>query len=254
MDHAPVAQMVSATTHRSGGQEGLQLVLLGGFQLLRGQEEVSLPLGAKRLLAFMALHGQPLQRSYVAGCLWPDTTEARSSASLRSTLWRIRRSTVPVVCATTSHMWLTDGLAVDVREVVGRVRRLMDRSKPSRPEDLDPTPLTGELLPDWSLDDWILVERERLRQLCLHGLEALCLRLMAVGHYGLAVEAGLSAVRGEPLRESAHRALISVHLAEGNQSEALRQYRWYERILREELDIGPSPRITRLVAGIHHAV
>ena len=57
-------------------------------------------------------------------------------------------------------------------------------------------------------DDWVLVQRDRFRQLRLHALEALCERLTASGRYGEAIDAGLAAVCAEPLRESSHRVLI----------------------------------------------
>jgi hypothetical protein len=44
--------------------------------------------------------------------------------------------------------------------------------------------------------------------------------------------------------------LIAVHLAEGNPYEALRQYRWYERILHEELRLAPSTQIMALVSDL----
>jgi Bacterial transcriptional activator domain. len=60
----------------------------------------------------------------------------------------------------------------------------------------------------------------------------------------------LAAVSGEPLRESAHRQLIEVHLAEGNRVEALRQYEAYRQLMRDELGLGPSPHIVNLVTAI----
>src|SRR5262249_3418614 len=96
--------------------------------------------------------------------------------------------------------------------------------------------LDAELLPDW-YDDWVLLERERLRELRLHALEALALRLAALGRFAEAVEAGLAAVRSEPLRESAHRVLIRLHLAEGNRHRALCQYREYTRLMRLDLNL-----------------
>ncbi|MGH8905019.1 MAG: AfsR/SARP family transcriptional regulator [Egibacteraceae bacterium] len=231
----------------------LRLALMGGFGLAQQDAEVVVPLSAQRLLAFLALHPHPVLRVHVAGSLWPDSTQAGSAASLRSALWRLRRPGLPVVCATSRHLGLADGVAVDAREVVAAVHRLTDRSAPCRAEDFDPAALTGQLLPDWTADDWVLIERERLRQLCLHGLEALCERLLALGRHAEAVEAGLAAVHGEPLRESAHRVLISVHLAQGNHCEALREYRWYRRLLWDELGIAPSPLIIQLVAGLQPA-
>ena len=64
----------------------LQLGLLRGFELRQDGDVVQLPLSAQRVVAFLALHERPLQRLYVAGSLWLDTTEARANASLRTAL------------------------------------------------------------------------------------------------------------------------------------------------------------------------
>lgn len=227
-----------------------QVTLLGGFSLVVAGEPVELPAGAQRLVAFLSLHESPVPRSRLAGALWPDSTQTHAGASLRSALWRLRRRGLPLVHATSHQVSLSPALSVDVLDVRERARRLMDRTAPAAPEDLDSAALTGELLPDWVADEWVLVEREHLRQLCLHGLDAICQRLLELGRHGEAAAAALAAVRTEPLRESAHRHLIRVHLEEGNVSEALRQYRWYARLLRDELGIEPSPKIRRLVATL----
>lgn len=223
------------------------LSLLGGFSLTRGYQRMTLAFSLQRLIAFLALHPRNLVRTYVAGNLWPDSTQARADASLRSTLWRLPDPCSELIKSTSTHIRLADSLAVDVHDVAGQVRRLMDPTSSCPDCDLDPARLTNELLPDWTADDWIYLERERLRQLCLHGLEALSMRLLDQGRYGEAVDAGLAAVRAEPLRESAHRVLISIYLTEGNASEALRQYDWYRRLLRAELGLEPSANVTALV-------
>jgi DNA-binding SARP family transcriptional activator len=237
----------SAWNQRHAGAAGFRLTLLGGFGLAHRGRPIAVPVGAQRVLAFLALQPQRLLRAYVAGSLWPDRSQGRSVANLRSALWRLRRQGLPVVTSTSSHLSLAADLSVDTHEVTAMARRLMDPSAACLADDLEPQALAGELLPDWSTEDWLVVERERFRQLRLHGLEAMCMRLQALDRHGEAIEAGLAAVRGEPLRESAHRVLIAAHLAEGNHQEALRQYRWCERILRDELSIRPSPQTTRLV-------
>ena len=246
-------RLMAEAADRTGEPEQLRLILMGGFALLHQGTKVALPLSAQRLLAFLAFHQHPTLRVHVASSLWPDNPLACSAASLRSALWRLRRPGLPVVFATSTHLSLADGLVVDAREVVATVRRLTDQSTACRAEDLDPMPLTEHLLPDWVADDWVMLERERVRQLCLHGLEALCERLLALGRHAEAVDAGLAAVHSEPLRESAYRMLISAHLAQGNRYEALREYQRYRRLLQEELGIEPSPLITRLVQGVRPA-
>jgi DNA-binding SARP family transcriptional activator len=71
--------------------------------------------------------------------------------------------------------------------------------------------------------------------------------LVAIGRTGDAVEAAMNAVRCEPLRESAQQTLIEAHLAEGNYVEALRAFRSYARLVRQELGIGPSAGLTALL-------
>jgi DNA-binding SARP family transcriptional activator len=108
--------------------------------------------------------------------------------------------------------------------------------------------LRGELLPGW-YDDWVLIARERLRQLRLHALEVLADKLAHVGRYGEALQAAYAAVDTEPLRESAHRAVVRVHLAEGNTAEAVRAYQAFRDMLTDELGVAPSNQMDELLVG-----
>lgn len=111
------------------------------------------------------------------------------------------------------------------------------------------TLLSSDLLPDW-YDDWVIIARERLRQLRLHALEALAQRLASAGSYARAIELCLLSIEGEPLRESAHRILVGIHLAEGNRQEALRHFCRYRDLMREGLGLGPSTEMVELVDGL----
>jgi len=106
-----------------------------------------------------------------------------------------------------------------------------------------------DLLPGWYYE-WAIAERERYRQLSLHALESVCEHLTSMRRYGAAVLAGLAAVDREPLRESAHRALMKVHLAEGNLGEAIRRYQQYEKIAARDLGVAPSPQMRSLLSQI----
>ncbi len=147
-----------------------------------------------------------------------------------------------------SRLALAPEVIVDLHDASEQARRLLDGTV-ADDVGLADFGLTGELLPDW-YDDWLLLERERYRQLRLHALEALAVRLTALSRYGEAVETALAAVAGEPLRESAHRVLMSVHVAEGNPAEALRHYELLRELLRTELGLEPSPELQELVARL----
>lgn len=203
-------------------------------------------MAAQRVIAFLALHPHALHRSYVAGSLWFRGSECDAQTCLRSALWRVRRvCSVPIVRSSRTHLELAPEVEVDVRGQVAVARRALDRT--SELDDIRTQDLEGELLPDW-YDDWVSFERERLRQLRLHALEALALRFAVAGRYGEAVEAALAALGGDALRESAHRTLIRIHLDEGNRTEAIRDFQRYKHLLRCKLGLDPSTDLERLVA------
>jgi len=213
-------------------------------------EDVPLPMNAQRLVCFLALHDQPLLRTFVGGSLWGDSTDLLAGGSLRSALWRLRHATYPVVALTSDHIGLSPSVVIDLREGKALAHRVLDPS-----QDLDDVAevneevLSVDLLPDWT-EDWVLMERESYHQLRLRALEALCRRLSAKGRFGQAVQAGLAAVSGEPLRESARRALIEAHLAEHNVAAALREYEAFRQLLHDELRLDPSEDMRALLEGL----
>ena len=109
--------------------------------------------------------------------------------------------------------------------------------------------LSADLLPDW-YDDWAVLEAEEWCQLRLHALEALANRLLHERRFGDAAGAARAAMRTEPLQESAQALLIHVHLAEGNQSEALSVFDRYSALLWAELGLSPTPLLQALVRDL----
>jgi DNA-binding SARP family transcriptional activator len=225
------------------------LKLLDGFDLVCRGRSVALPLSAQRLVAFVALHERPLLRLYAAGSLWLDSPEERANANLRSALWRLNRNGERVIVCTGQRLALHAGVVVDLREAETLAQGVLGGGTAGDLE-VEPSALTGDLLPGW-YDDWILFERERFRQLRLRALDTLCDRLTDAGRLDAALEAGLAAVAGEPLRESSHRAVIRAHLADGNVAEAVRQYRLCRRLLNDHLGLEPSDQTDGLLNGVH---
>lgn len=230
------------------GHSEVQLGLLGSFRLAVDGEPVGLPMNAQRLIVFLVLHEGLLLRRHVAGSLWPDTTETHASGRLRSALWRLGHPTRDVVEVVDTHLRLSPNVAVDVHASDALARRILDGADLDE-ADLDARLLSDDLLPDWS-EDWVLVRREQHTQLRLRALETLCRRLTDDGRFGQAVQVGMMAVGGEPLRESAQRALVAAHLADGNVRAAIGQYQAFAQLLRTELGLEPSPAMRALMDGL----
>lgn len=236
------------------GAAALRLSLIGGFALRSAGGLVGIPPVGQRLVALLAISDRPLPRPHVADRLWLDVPGERAAASLRSTLWRLPEPDgVPLVAATSTHIALDERVGVDYREVAAAAAALRQPAgaepSPEMAAEVSPEVFTEDLLPGW-YDDWVLTERERFRQLRLHALESLAARLAGARRFGDAVQAGLAAVAGEPLRESAHRQLIRIHLEEGNACEALRQFRLCQQLLAAELGVEASPDLRQLVAHL----
>lgn len=226
----------------------LRLMLLGGFSLMGGTQEIELPLSAQRLVAFLALRERPISRAYLAGTLWPDCSSERSLADLRMALWRTNHSGSPVVEAAGMRLRLRPEVQVDVRTLIdlGRATAGNAARRVAARLGLSWSELSMDLLPDW-YDDWLVDDREGVRQLRLHALELLTAELSSNGRHAEAIQAALAAVRIEPLRETAHAALIRAHLAEGNRSEAVRQFHRCRELLWQELGVEPSESIISLI-------
>jgi DNA-binding SARP family transcriptional activator len=236
------------------GSAEARVGLLDGFVLERGRDGVytvveGLPRCAQRLIAHLGLCGRPT-RAAVAGELWPDVPEDHAHGSLRSALWRVQKVVPGLVDASGGALELANGVRVDVWEFKAWAQRTLDPTADVDGGMAPESALAGELLPGW-YDDWVVLERERLRQLRLHALERLADKLATAGRHSEAVQAACAAVRAEPLRESAHRALVRVHLAEGNVAEAVRAYRCFRDLVAHELGVAPTEHMEVLMSEVY---
>ena len=227
----------------------ISVQLLDGFELRVHGDPVPVLPSSQRLLAYLALHHRPVTRTALAAALWPHATERRAAACLRSTLWRLVKPPHALVEARQGMLSIGSATEIDVAVVRHFAAELAEPSTAWRTTAVPFTALTSDLLPGWT-DHWVVAERDWFRQLCLRVLETLSERFRARGDHFHAHETAAAAVRRDPLRESAHRRLIELHLADGNPAAALCQYASYRTQLRAELGLTPSPEIRRLVEPV----
>ena len=234
----------------------VELFLLGTFRMRVDSVQIDeLAVGSQRLLIFLALHDRAIARISLAGTMWPDVSDERAGLSLRAALTRLDGLLSNTVVATKAGgLGLRPGVVVDLREAQALAHRLLHRNSPVEAADLDAgsiTLLSSELLPDW-YDDWIIAEAEDWRQLRMDALEALGQRLLAEGRTAEAIRATRAVMRIDPLRESPHALLIRIHLADGNQSEAIGVFDRYHAILFTALGLEPTTQLSGLVADLQH--
>ena len=243
--------MTGQSAHTSPATEphwGLEL--FGAWRLSHDDATYPMRSREQRLIALLALQGRR-RRSYLAGILWPDSTEARASANLRAAIFRSDHVARGLMLHNGRDVSLATNLRIDVHDFIDHVWRLSTARQAATDADVDALTCLrllqpGDLLPGW-YDDWVIYERARLQQLRVQALEAAAERMLARGELSAALMVASAAVTIEPLRESAQRTLIRIHLRDGNYHSALRDYSDFRYRLQRELGIAPSAQMLALV-------
>jgi DNA-binding SARP family transcriptional activator len=221
------------------------------FEFTYAGRRLSLPMGAQRLLAFLALQEDGAHRTAVAERLWPDCTPSRAAANLRSALCYGRRiGSVNVIESVDQRVLLASSIQVDLRAAWESARQVTSEGLPL-PADWEALigDLSRELLPGWT-EDWLTLERERWDQMRVYALEGLAQQFQRAERYLPALQAALAAIAIDPIRETAHRIVVEVHIAEGNVASAIKRYQGYRDLLQREVRVAPSPRMTQLIQDL----
>lgn len=226
-----------------------ELGLLGAFRLVVNGSPIATGSSAQRLLVNLACFGRQASRDRVAQTLWPDTPINRAHANLRATLYRLRRLCPDLVHSTKTDLRLAPDLRVDAD-----VTRAVALTLLSIPPGEDPavlrlvplTELTLDLLPDWD-EEWLLDHQFSYRRLRLDALDRFADLLIRQRRYGAAVQAALAVIQVDPLRETAHEALIKSYIGQGNRYDAISHYTSYRKSLRDELGLEPTTALDDLL-------
>ncbi len=219
--------------------------VLGGFDWRRAGVALPTTPAGQRLIALLAVRRRPIARGTVAGILWPEATEARACASLRTELWKLGKIDSPVQVLADGRLGLDPTVTCDLDEATELAHRLIDGDA-TTPTIGVARLLLHDLLPDWA-EDWLEVERTRFHQLRLHALDALCDRQAREQRYAAAVDTALAAIDADPYRESSRRCLVAAYLGEGNLRDAIDEVRTFERLLADELEAEPTNALRSMI-------
>jgi adenylate cyclase len=216
------------------------------------------------LLGYLAVTGRAHSREALAGLLWGRSPEANARASLRKVLADLRRK-VPSHLAVTrqeiafdrkSPYWL-DVEAFDRRTVKAIGRRdgpLSDKDVDALAQAIDL--YQGDFAEGFyvhqapAFEEWVLLERERLRLSALRALHVLAGHHAAQGAYAQAITYTGRLLALEPAQEEAQRQMMALLALDGDREAALRQYQTCRRVLAQELGVEPQEETTALYERI----
>ena len=202
---------------------------------------VKLSLGARRIVAYLAVIGPNIVRSRAAAELWPDLPEETGRANLRRALWHLPTGWVR---AEGDDLFLDADCDLPAAREAG-----VSAIGGGELSISDIQLLTTDILPGWH-EEWAQPVQEAYHVLRVQALEASCRTFTAIGKFALAIHAGSAVVEAEPLRESATEALIEAHLAQHNRFDAVRCYKLLADRLRIELGVSPDPALADRLGAI----
>jgi TolB-like protein len=222
----------------------LQLTLLGGFHV-RAAGGLVIDVATRKtraLLAYLALPpGRQHTREALVSLLWSDRGEKQAHASLRQALVELGRA---LECAEgTSLTKHRDTLALDPKSVqVDAVAFEQLAAKTSISElERAATLYSGDLLAgvdvrDSAFEEWLLIERQRFRNMATTVLKQLS--ELQTGRKGIATAERLIAL--DPLQEEGYRMLMRLPAEAGEIGLALKFYENCRQVLKRELSVTPS--------------
>lgn len=221
----------------------LHIQLLGQFRLVYGDQPVT-SIEAPRLqalLAYLLLHRiAPQSRQQLAFLLYPDSSEAQARTNLRNQIHYLRKALPDadrfLISDAQTLQWNSNSaFRLDVVEFEHALAHASSSAALREAVNL----YGGELLPG-CYDDWILPEREHLRQRFVETLERLILLLENQRDYRAALSYAERLLHQDPLREETYRHLMRLHRLSGDEAGARRVYQTCVKVLQRELDAEPS--------------
>jgi len=204
------------------------------------------------LLAYLAVeHSRSQTREHLASLLWARTGEERARHNLRQALSRLRSLCADMIQSGGDGVALnTQSCLIDVLQFEG-LARSDDEQDLRKALDL----YRGELMEGYNsseeeYQDWLLVERVRLRKLACQVASRLADLLIGQNRTTDAIDVLNRLLRFDRANESTQRALIQLLAESGQRSEALRQYQECEAALIQELGVKPGPQTQQLYEAI----
>ncbi|MFQ5972606.1 MAG: AAA family ATPase, partial [Alphaproteobacteria bacterium] len=188
--------------------------------------------------------GRAHRRDRLAALLWGDRHDKPARHSLRQTLFSIRK----VLAEAGFDVLVAEGetVALNATEVDTDVDRLERLTAAGTTEALESAAtlcggvfLEGLSIREEPFEEWLMSERDRLRELALEGLTRLLSRQTETGTRA-GIETAVRLLAIDPLQEDVHRVLMRLYVEEGRRGSALKQYEVCARTLRRELGVEPE--------------
>ena len=234
----------------------LVLHLFGPLELFVNEQPVPRPRAraGQWILALLALRQEhPIERTWLASLLWPESSHEHALYNLRRNLTDIRQLLGPegnrLFAPTPRTLCLDlDGAYCDVLRFDGLIKQA-DSGALQKAVAL----YRGALLPECS-EEWAVQERRAREQAYLTALETLAARASELGNHPEAVSYLKQILALDAFRETALCDLIKSLTAAGDLIGATLAYREYRLLLHQELRSEPAAETQAIYRRLRQGV
>jgi SARP family transcriptional regulator, regulator of embCAB operon len=211
-------------------------------------------------LVALALERRPLARHELADIVWGHSVPTQWNGALSTVLSKIRTLFVRSGLDGTKLLPSTGGSYelvlpsacwVDLEDAYRRLDRAEGavRHGDDREATVDATVASSTLRRSLLAgvdNEWVDQARRRQQDAAYRCLTVLAAAWHRLGDHQLAATIADTAIAIDPLREVGYRILAEAEIARGDRGAAAQALRRCERMLRDELQVAPSPETVRL--------
>lgn len=234
------------------------LTLLGSTSIrdTSDNKEIEFPTRkAKALFIFLAMSPNTrASREKLAGIFWGRSADEQARASLRQTLASLRK------ILNINNQCLIDSnsddvyLASDLFHVDALLFEEQSDNEVTNTENAVNL-YKGEFLDGFSIKEdifetWLREKREQLSELAKQKMRNLAEYWNSSGELDKALFITKRILNIDPLNENAHQTLMHLYTLTGQRELALKQYKFCEKVLKDELDVDPQQKTIELYQKI----
>jgi predicted ATPase/DNA-binding SARP family transcriptional activator len=235
--------------------EVLKIFTLGDLRILRNEKLMKSIRSrkAQAMMVYLACTSKPHAREVLADIFWSESSPSQAMSNLRDVIHILRKHLSPFVDITRYSIALnpeTD-VWIDVAELDNTLMSIHEGEETITIETAIKIEEALELYQRDFLEgfyiraaqgfeEWLVVERERIRLATLDALLLLVKHLANEANYRKGIHYARRIIELEPLMETGYRHLMRMLASSGRTSEALIQYKACRNVLQKELGVEPS--------------
>lgn len=234
--------------------------LMGEFQFISGEEQPGEVFLSKDIgvIAVIAMSKNcSCSRSRIIDMLWSDRCDEQGRASLRHSLWLLKK----ILNNSSADLLQIDrkrvGLNLELCSI--DVSEFLELSESNRRAELEQAIsiyrsdfLEGLVIRDVVWNEWLGIERERMKLKYAEILSALIEYYLGELDVKNLIRTGRRLIDHDHLSEQGHHALMRGYTLAHQKSLALKQYECYRQSIQAELNSKPEPKIQELYERIRN--